>query len=104
VAQGYWHAALGSVATARVDLVEDRTRSGEGQPDGSRRAPSSPRTPVAIPGRGEQAAERDHHDAGDRPPSTAGHEPAADQSQRPGRERGRRRGLRIRRARSLFAL
>src|SRR6476659_3172962 len=81
VAQGYWHAALCSVPTARVDLFEDRTRSGEGQARRSRRAPSSPRTPVAIPGRGEQAdAERDHHDAGDRPPSTAGHERAADQS------------------------
>jgi hypothetical protein len=31
VAQGYWRAALGSVATARGDLFEDRTRSGEGQ-------------------------------------------------------------------------
>ncbi len=31
--------------------------------------------------RGEQAdADRDHHAAGDRPPSTAGHERAADQS------------------------
>jgi hypothetical protein len=44
-------------------------------PDRSRRAPSSPRTPVAIPGRGEHAdADRDHDAAGDRPPSTAGHE------------------------------
>jgi hypothetical protein len=31
VAQGYWHAALCRVPTARVDLFEDRTRSGEGQ-------------------------------------------------------------------------
>jgi len=52
-----------------------------GRPDGSRRAPSSPRTPVAIPGRGEQAAA----DAIITTPETAhrpraGHERAADQS------------------------
>ena len=37
MAQAYWHAALGSVPTARVDLFEARTRSGSGSPDGSRR-------------------------------------------------------------------